>query len=48
MSGRQGQHFVAGVAESGSGEPFTAIDPIGGGAIGAEYREADSEPGETL
>ena len=37
---RLGEHFIAGVAELGGGEAFTAVDPIGGGPLGPEYREA--------
>lgn len=38
--GRRGEHFVAGVAETGGGAPFTAIDPHRGGPIGPSYAEA--------
>ncbi|MBL8727536.1 MAG: aldehyde dehydrogenase (NADP(+)) [Planctomycetes bacterium] len=35
-----GRHFVAGRAEPGEGEVFTGVDPIGGGALAPDYREA--------
>ncbi|MCA8974797.1 MAG: aldehyde dehydrogenase family protein, partial [Planctomycetes bacterium] len=43
MSGRQGHHFIAGQAETSTGDPFTAIDPVTGQAIGPSYGEATAE-----
>jgi len=39
----RGAHFVAGVAEMGSGEPFAAIDPHSGAALAPSYAEAGAD-----
>jgi alpha-ketoglutaric semialdehyde dehydrogenase len=36
----RGMHVIAGAHEPGTGEPFAAIDPIGGAELAPEYREA--------
>lgn len=38
-----GRHFVAGAAETGSGETFTAVDPISGSPLAPDYAEASGE-----
>ncbi|MCA8952146.1 MAG: aldehyde dehydrogenase (NADP(+)) [Planctomycetes bacterium] len=39
----RGEHFVAGAAESGGGESFTAVDPTTGAALEPGYAEAAPE-----
>ena len=40
MTGLRGEHFVAGVAERGAGEPFAAADPVTGKDLPPAYHEA--------
>lgn len=40
MTGVHGHHWIAGTAEPGDGEAFAAIDPLSGGALAPDYREA--------
>ena len=42
MTAVRGHHIVAGAPEAGSGEPFSAIDPIGGNALEPVFREAST------
>jgi 2,5-dioxopentanoate dehydrogenase len=41
--GLRGEHFVAGQAELGAGEPFAACDPKSGQAIEPQYAEASAD-----
>ena len=43
MSELTGLQFVAGETVAGTGEPFTAIDPVGGGPLAPTFREAGGE-----
>lgn len=40
MSVARGQQFVAGSAEPGAGERFAALDPLSGGELTPDYRDA--------
>ncbi|MGC6487310.1 MAG: aldehyde dehydrogenase (NADP(+)), partial [Planctomycetota bacterium] len=40
MSGLNGEHFVAGSAEPGSGEAFHGVDAVRGGDLQPAYAEA--------